>query len=121
MEITIAHKSICAILTLIIILLIFQFAYAQTIEEEIIKNTLETVEKATAGTSEITAIINNMSTLSYENTTTTFSNSEQMKNITANNKQNLTYSTYENNKMGIKVKYPSIGEAYDYTFDTNIV
>jgi hypothetical protein len=85
-----------------------QFAYAQTVENEIIENTLETVEKATAGNSEISS-----------QNTTIFSRTEQIENIPTIKKENLSHSIYENNEMGIKVKFPSLGNVKDYTFDTN--
>ena len=57
-----------------------QFVYAQTVENEIIENTLETVEKATKeGLSEITESVSNAS----ESITTSTENAKELSNNTA--------------------------------------
>ena len=70
--------SLILFLTVVMVVIsIPQFAYAQTVENEIIENTLETVEKATAGISEITESLNNASELierSTQNTTESAAN-----------------------------------------------
>ena len=115
-----------SLLTITIFLSIYQFAYAQSAENEIIENTLESVEKAaTEGLAEITESVSNASksvAAPTENATqptknTTSSQTFQIENIVTNNKENLTHSIYENSAMGIKVKYPSTGYVDDWSIE----
>jgi uncharacterized protein (UPF0333 family) len=96
-------KSILFIISFLTILIYFfiamQFVYAQTVENEIIENTLERVENATAGISGIiTESLNNASESTEDGTTTS--------DISKQHNQD-EYKIYESQIIGVKFKIPS--------------
>jgi hypothetical protein len=78
-----------------------QFVYAQTLESEIIENTLEKVEEATQEISERTNSLNNTLKLIENNT------SSDKSNLHHNQSE---YKIYESNAIGVKFKIPSTWE-----------
>ena len=122
-------------LTIAIFLSFYQFAYAQTAENEIIENTLETVDKITTeflsenesvsnASKSITMSADDAQELSNNNASSpAFQKIENLatnvSKVTENSEpsitlknpvnESLTDSIFENPEMGIKLKYPSIG------------
>src|SRR5829696_1452670 len=100
------NGSFLLILFLTVVMLVIsipQFGYAQTVENEIIENTLETVEKATAGNE-----------ISTQNTTGSAANNPpqqdfQIEDITTN-MDNATKSAATNATEGTESAIASFGE-----------
>jgi hypothetical protein len=90
----------------ILITLSPQFVYAQTAENEIIENALESVEKAsTKGISEIKDSMSNATKSTDSNITSDESNL---------NHNQIEYKNYESNAIGVKFKIPSTWEIREY-------
>ncbi|HSF49559.1 MAG TPA: hypothetical protein VLA74_02260 [Nitrososphaeraceae archaeon] len=90
-------------MTLIYFFIAIQFVYAQTVENEIIENTLESVENVTADISEI---------ITESLTNTSESTDSNITSDTSKKQNQSEFKIYESKIIGVKFKMPSTWDIF---------